>query len=95
MGATVRWDGLSGVARGSLCVGLGGVTRGPLPFLTTVLPPIFIEGMAFLLSDAMFGERIVMDDSLYHIIKRGCAPPLRAVGVLGELGVVEVGVDGD
>ena len=66
MGAAVRWGGLAGVARGSACAGLGGVTRGPLPFLTTVLPPIFI-GIAFLLSDAMFGERIVMDDSLYHI----------------------------
>ena len=52
LGATVRWDGLLGVALGSLCAGLGGVTRGPLPFMTTVLPPIFI-GIAFLLSDAM------------------------------------------
>ena len=52
LGAAVRWCGLSGVARGSLCAGFGGVTRGPLPVLTTVLPPIFI-GMAFLLSDAI------------------------------------------
>ena len=66
LGAGVRWGSLSGVEWGSFCAGFGGVTRGPLPFLTTVLPPIFI-GIAFLLSDAMFGERIVMDDSLYHI----------------------------
>ena len=52
LGATVRWGGLSGVTRGSTCVGLGGVTRGPLPFMTTVLPPIFI-GIAFILSGAV------------------------------------------